>query len=855
MARASRRWLIPLVIVTVALVAVGAAWPLVRSKTRSAIEERCRAALGGQCTLGATELTGEGVTVRDIRAMAVGNTVRATVQRVDARFSWWDALTAKRGTPLSVTIDGVEMGEDAPLADFVREVRAWRDARASRDGAAEARESRFKLVRLDLDHLQMTAQIAPFSRAMLSGGAAHWTESGPARVSWADASVTLGPITAFQSGRCELEVPEDGGDGVVQCERFRTRIDAGDAVERARSVQGILQLLQSIALRPSANNASPTNVVQTDTSGPLALSASTQVGALRERIAGGGRLSFPRSWRLRAREGVVEIRRGENAIATFSNASAEIEVNDGSLRIATARLGSDQRGPALDLRVERPANEGWSLTVRGAELPLAEVARWVRGVPWHDVERGTVRVDGRVRPMEGGRFSASGSCELRDFGLAHSKLAHDPVVGLTVALDGAAEIDLNSRRISTDGMNIAVNDVRARVRGWAERSSDHTAIDVTASMERTSCDGIRRSLPPSLTGPISEFSFGGDIAANVALALDTRRIDDTRLDVRVDDRCYVARDTYTRGVARFSGPFVQRVQEPGRMRAFVTGPGTAAWVPLGDIAPHMINAVLSREDGRFYRHAGVDPQEIRNAIVRNVSAGRFVYGASTLSMQLAKNVFLAREKTLVRKLQEFVLTWYLERTLGKDAILELYLNVVEFGPGVYGIGPASRFYFGVEPSQLNPSQAIFIATLLPNPVQRSAPFFRGAAGNGTLAMVRSHARIMHHRGLLTDEELAATQVDPLSFRPRRGPVNGVLTIEVDNALDDQAAIARAMTVAVPAHAAPAGEPESNEPERAVVQAQTNDDRERDREDERASEPTEEPEVTRVGYRRPTVRIR
>ncbi|MFO0559950.1 MAG: biosynthetic peptidoglycan transglycosylase [Polyangiales bacterium] len=855
MARASRRWLIPLVIVAVALVAAGAAWPLVRAKTRASVEERCRAALGGQCTLGAMELTGDGVTVRDIRAMAVGNTVRATVQRVDARFSWWDALTGRRGTPLSVAIDGVEMGEDAPLADFVREVRAWRDARASREGAAEARESRFKLVRLDLDHLQMTAQIAPFSRAMLSGGAAHWTETGPARVSWADASVTLGPITAFQSGRCELEVPEDGSEGVVQCERFRTRIDAGDAVERARSVQGILQLLQSIALRPSANNASPTTTtVRTDTSGPLALSASTQVGALRERIAGGGRLRVPRSWRLRAREGVVEIRRGENAIATFSNASAEIEVNDGSLRIATARLGSDQRGPALDLRVERPANEGWSLTVRGAELPLAEVARWVRGVPWHDVERGTVRVDGRVRPMEGGRFSASGSCELRDFGLAHSKLAHDPVVGLTVALDGAAEIDLNSRRISTDGMNIAVNDVRARVRGWAERSSDHTAIDVTASMERTSCDGIRRSLPASLTGPVSEFSFGGDIAANVALALDTRRIDDTRLDVRVDDRCYVARDTYTRGVARFSGPFVQRVQEPGRMRAFVTGPGTAAWVPLGDIAPHMINAVLSREDGRFYRHAGVDPQEIRNAIVRNVSAGRFVYGASTLSMQLAKNVFLAREKTLVRKLQEFVLTWYLERTLGKDAILELYLNVVEFGPGVYGVGPASRFYFGVEPSQLSPSQAIFIATLLPNPVQRSAPFFRGAAGNGTLAMVRGHARIMHHRGLLTDEELAATQVDPLAFRPRRGPVNGVLTIEVDNALDDQAAIARAMTVAVPAHAAPAGEPESNEPEREVVQAQTNDDGERDRDDERAREPSEEPEVTRVGYRRPTVRI-
>lgn len=805
--------------------------------------------LGGQCTVGAIDLAWDGVTVRDIRAEAVGSTVRATFQRVDTRFSWWDVLRAKRGTPLALSIDGIEMTEDAPLADFVRALRAWRGSRVLRDDTAEARESRFKLVRLDLDHVQITAQIASDLRVTLAGGAAHWSESEPARVSWQDVSVTLGPITAFQSGRCELEVPEDGREGLVQCERFRTRIDVADVVESARTVQGFLPSLQSISVSPSASHAgnAMATIVETDTSARPAVKAST-------RIAAGEKLRVPRHWRIRAREGIVELRRGENAIATFSNASAEVEVKDGSWRRASARLGSERRGPAVDLLVERSANAGWSLTVRGADLPLAEVARWVRGVPWHDVEHGTVRVDGRLVPLHDGRFRASGTFELRNFGLAHGKLAHDPVVGLTVALDGTAEIDLQTRRISTDGMHVSVNDVRALVRGWAERSSDHTAIDVMASMDRTSCDGIRRALPPSLTGPVSELSFGGDIAANVALALDTRRIEETRLDVRVDDRCYVARDALTRGVARFSGPFVQRVQEPGRVRAFVTGPGTAAWVPLGDVSPYVINAVLSREDGRFYRHAGVDPQEIRNAIVRNVRAGRFVYGASTLSMQLAKNIFLAREKTLVRKLQELVLTWYLERTLGKDAILELYLNVVEFGPGVYGIGPASRFYFGVEPSQLSPAQAIFIATLLPNPVQRSAPFFRGTASTATLAMVRGHARIMHHRGLLSDEELAATLQDPLAFRPRHSPVNGVLTIEVDPTLDDQAAIAQAMSISGAANAPPSVEPERNESERAIVHALTNDDDQRDREDDRDSEPVEQTEVMPVGFHRSTVRI-
>lgn len=842
MSHEARRWLIPLAVLSVGAVAAAVAWPVLRTRTREQIERRCQSALGGACTIGAMELTRDGVQVRDVRALAVGGTVRATVRAVDARFSWWDAIAGKRGTPLALSIHGVELGEDGPLADFVREVQRWRDARSTRGDAGEG-ERRFKLVRFDLDGLAMRAQLPPLSQAQLQGGEAHWSESQPARVAWSDATVSFGPITAFQSGRCDLELPEDGGEGVVQCERFRARVDASDAAERARSVQGMLQLLQSLAMRPGAGA----------TDGRSDSTVSRDAVALRERLSGTGRVRIPSSWRLRAREGVVEIRRGENAIVTFSNTSAEVELQGGALRLATARLGSQQRGPALDLRVERPVNAEWNLTLRGAELPLAEVARWVRGVPWHDVERGTVRLDGRVRPLEGGRFAASGSAELRDFGLAHSKLSHDPVVGLSVALEGAAEIDLAQRRISTSGMTVSVNDVRARVQGWAERASDHTAMQVSASMERTSCDGIRRSLPPSLTGPVGEFTLGGEIAANVALALDTRHIDDTRLDVRVDDRCYVARDTYTRGVARFSGPFVQRVQEPDRVRSFVTGPGTAAWVPIGDVAPYVVNAVLSREDGRFYRHAGVDPYEIRNAIVRNVSAGRFVYGASTLSMQLAKNVFLAREKTLVRKLQEFVLTWYLERTLGKDSILELYLNVVEFGPGLYGIGPAARFYFGVEPSQLTPAQAIFIATLLPNPVQRAAPFYRGAAGAGTLAMVRGHARIMEHRGLLTPEEAAAVAVDPLTFRPRRGPVNGVLTLEVDNTLEDQAAIARALTIAVPANAAPI-EPERDDTGRALVQSSAPEESEEPERDARDDSEGEQPAVVRAGYR-PTVRIR
>lgn len=847
MSRPSRRrwWLIPLGLLSALIVLIALAGPILRARTREAVEARCRAALGGACSIGALTLSTQGVHVRELRASPVQGVVRASIQSVDASFSWWDVLKGARRTPLSISIHGVVLGQDAPFADVLREVRRWREAR-ERDRSGAERDARFALVRFELDDLSMSAEIAPLSRALLFGGQARWSEGAPARVRWSDASVSLGPVTAFQTGHCELEMPEDGGEGVVQCERFRARLDASTVAEQLRTLTGWMQLLQTLSARPVSASEPQRDAGATREPRPLPSRFDRWVRLAR--------------WRLRARDGVVEVHRGDREIVTFSHSTAEVQWNEGSITHAMARFSSAQRGPALDLRLERATSAPWVLVVRGADLPLAEVARWVRGVPWHDVERGSVHIDGRVAPISSGRYQASGSCTIRDFSLSHSKLSREPLTGLTVSLDGAAQIDLQERRLTAERLAVVVNDVRATVTGWAERAEDHTALAVTASLERSSCDAIRRSLPPSLTGPIAELTLGGQIAAYVSLALDTRRIDDTRLDVRVDDRCFIARDSYARGVSRFSGPFVQRVQEPDRVRAFVTGPGTAAWVPLGDIAPHMINAVLSREDGRFYRHAGVDPLEIRNAIVRNVSAGRFVYGGSTLSMQLAKNVFLAREKTLVRKLQELVLTWYLERSLGKDSILELYMNVVEFGPGIYGIGPASRFYFGVEPSQLTPLQAIFIATLLPNPVLRSAPFYRGALSPSTLAMLRAHARIMHHRGLLTDEELERASAESLVFRPRRGPVNGVLTLEVDASLEDSVAIARAMSIVVPAQRAPR-EPIVDDTGRALVQHSEEDEREtmHDESTVPAPEPrsmlSDDPRFTRVNVHRPTVRIR
>jgi membrane peptidoglycan carboxypeptidase len=138
-------------------------------------------------------------------------------------------------------------------------------------------------------------------------------------------------------------------------------------------------------------------------------------------------------------------------------------------------------------------------------------------------------------------------------------------------------------------------------------------------------------------------------------------------------------------------------------------------VPISEITPYMETAVVVCEDSRFFSHHGFDDKAIGNSIGDNLRAGHFVRGASTISMQLAKNPYLSREKTLSRKLQEAVFTLLLEERLSKQDILELYLNVVEFGPGIYGIRDAAMHYFNAHPGELSLGQALYLGSILPAP--------------------------------------------------------------------------------------------------------------------------------------------
>lgn len=153
-------------------------------------------------------------------------------------------------------------------------------------------------------------------------------------------------------------------------------------------------------------------------------------------------------------------------------------------------------------------------------------------------------------------------------------------------------------------------------------------------------------------------------------------------------------------------------------------PGSANYVPLHQISPFVKKAVLVSEDSLFYQHHGFDWSSLQSSFEQDLEKGKFARGGSTITQQLAKNLFLSKEKSIWRKVKEALITQRIEKTLTKNEILERYLNVVQFGKDIFGIKKAAEFYFHKSPAQLNLIESTFLAFLLPSPERYSVSFHK-----------------------------------------------------------------------------------------------------------------------------------
>lgn len=189
----------------------------------------------------------------------------------------------------------------------------------------------------------------------------------------------------------------------------------------------------------------------------------------------------------------------------------------------------------------------------------------------------------------------------------------------------------------------------------------------------------------------------------------------------------------------------------GEYHSFLLGPKNRDWTPSASIPAEMKWAVILAEDANFYKHEGVDVKAIKKAIKHDLEKKSLARGASTITQQTAKNIYLSREKTITRKFKELYLALRMEQELTKGRIIELYLNVVELGPMVYGIGHASRYYFGKPAAEMTPRECAFLAAMLPGPRVAYNPYRNMAKVLRRSDMI---LKLLKGKRVLSDDEYA-----------------------------------------------------------------------------------------------------
>ena len=450
-----------------------------------------------------------------------------------------------------------------------------------------------------------------------------------------------------------------------------------------------------------------------------------------------------------------------------------VEATRAEDRVRLGGRGTVQNGEvrwSLEVIPDAPSASG---TIFLREAPFDLFVAALPELPWWHPELARVSADLTIEASSPAEVRLRGSASVRDLAVESARIAPHPVRGLTAEAEGEARWHPDARRLIVDDARVLVGAARVNVRGEISRG-EHFALDVRASLEPTDCDAAIHSIPDDLLQEASGFRWAGRIGGTLRLSLDTSALDATRLDLRVANGCRFEQVPVIADLRRFEGPFLHRVVEPdGSVFEMMAGPGSDNWISIHEIHPYFVHAVIAHEDGGFFGHSGFATYAIRDALVRNVREGRYVQGASTISMQLTKNLLLHREKTLARKLQEVLLTWWIETALDKAHILELYLNVIEYAPGVYGIVRGADHYFGRSPAELTLAEAAFLACVLPGPKVHHEHYVRGSLSTSMRNRVRRFVEHLHARGRVdaTARDEALAQLESFSFhRPGQSVV-------------------------------------------------------------------------------------
>lgn len=313
-------------------------------------------------------------------------------------------------------------------------------------------------------------------------------------------------------------------------------------------------------------------------------------------------------------------------------------------------------------------------------------------------------------------YNLKGKMELNNFYFNHPKISSTDVSLKYLSSNYSFFVKNESLGLDSS-TTFQLNEIKSKIFVQSKINTPKN-YSLKVNLQETPANSVFASLPKGLFNNFEGFNAKGTLKYNLSFHLDESKLDSVKFESDLKAKNFKIVDWGKSGINKLNGTFEHNVYEKNKLvRTFLVGEEIPNYKKLESISPVLQNAILISEDGHFYWHKGFNKEAFIKSIATNYKERKFKRGGSTITMQLVKNLFLNKKKTVARKIEEALIVWLLEenRIVSKEKMFELYLNIIEWGPNVYGIGEAADYYFRKSPDKLTTDECIFLAMIIPRP--------------------------------------------------------------------------------------------------------------------------------------------
>lgn len=361
----------------------------------------------------------------------------------------------------------------------------------------------------------------------------------------------------------------------------------------------------------------------------------------------------------------------------------------------------------------------------------------------------TLQTELKDAGYSGDDYKISGSWSVKNMLINQARIASNDIIVQSAKLD--ADVLIGPNFIALDSTSTAYLK-NAEIHPYIKYTLGKNKIyELKLNAEEQDAQAVLDAFPQGLFESLEGLKVQGKVKYNLNFYLDTKIPDSVRFNSTLTPVGFKIIQWGKTNLQKINSPFVYTPYEYGKpMRDITIGPSNPNFTPLSSISKNFMNAVLTAEDPSFFTHNGFVEESIRKSIAVNFKEKKFKRGGSTISMQLVKNVYLSRQKTLARKAEEILIVWLIEHNhlVSKQRMLEVYFNIMELGQNIYGIGEASRYYFGKQPADLTIGDGLFLASIVPKPKASMYKFMAdGSLKPYMFNYFRFMGNIMARRGL------------------------------------------------------------------------------------------------------------